>query len=259
MIPIPGPSYGGSALVPLESQKFTASGTFTPTYTGWYWVVGMPGGGGGGYDQGGGGSSGRPFAGWVWLTASVGVTVTIGAAGVGATANSAPGTSGGETIFGAYFRTVAAYVGLGGHYNGAGGPAGLGFTPGGKGYSSSEDGPSWGGSTASQNGAGTNLIDFIIAFTQSWTLSRGTGGSKGVPNNGGGGAGGLQVDADSVKGADTVPDNPANKAYGGVGYGGGGAGGDGAGAARNGSAGAPGVLLVEGPVSHPVYGENAAP
>ena len=90
----------------LNIQKFTASGTYTPTAGTNFVVVEIVGGGGGsGGAQGSGvgamSASGAPGAYALAKIASPGVqTITIGAGGAGASISSSGGSAGGSSSFG---------------------------------------------------------------------------------------------------------------------------------------------------------------
>lgn len=151
------------------------------------------GGGGGGKRSGsasasaaGGGGGGGISEGFVDVTPGASITVTVGAAGVGATAVNTAGTNGGASSFGAF---MSATGGLGG-----------GTTGGGAG------GTGTGGSFNSSTGPGQSGIN----FSNSAAADNGSSGA-------GGGAGGAGITFSS--GSSSLAGNPAT----GPGGGGGGA------------------------------------
>lgn len=106
----------------IESQEFTASGTYTPTAGMLYVIVEIVGGGGGGggaatsiagAQYGGGGGAGGTYSRRVLTAAQVGASqsVTIGAAGSAGSAGGGNGGTGGTTSFGSL---VTAPGGAGG-------------------------------------------------------------------------------------------------------------------------------------------------
>lgn len=118
--------------VTLTVQKFTASGTYTPTAGTTYAIVELVGGGGGGggcfaaaglFNLSAGGGAGA-YSRRVLTAAQIGAsqTVTIGAAGTGGAGTSTPGNggNGSDTSFGSL---VVAKGGLGGGAAGGGGLA----------------------------------------------------------------------------------------------------------------------------------------
>lgn len=201
----------------INTQRFTASGTYTPTPGTKWVVVEAVGGGGAGagfgatvagqWGVGGGGGSGA-YALGKFTTGFSGVTVTIGAAGV-ATVGSAGG-AGGTTSFGALLSAPG----------GAGAPIGLVFSAG----AANMINPGAGAAVPS----GANILGI-----------KGVNGAPGASGTtmaiGGAGAPGR-----FSPGADYTPHGATGNAA--TGYGGGGAGGSaaasaGATAGGNGSAG----------------------
>jgi hypothetical protein len=125
----------------VKTQKFTASGTYTPSAGMTFCVIECVGGGGGGggcgggasqsYTGGGGGSGG--YSRLTALAATIGASkaVTIGAAGTGGGAGANNGTIGGDTSVGALCIGKAGLGGICGSSalvpsGGDGGPPGTG-------------------------------------------------------------------------------------------------------------------------------------
>lgn len=185
----------------MAIQKFTASGTYTPTTGMVFAIVECVGGGGagggvtgaGGAAYGGGGGGGGGYARKLVTAAAVGAsqTVTIGAGGVGV-AGWSPGGSGGATSLGAL---CAANGGSGGgtaQSTAAGGPGGSGTI----------------GDVLGRGGAGATP-------QLGANVSAAVGGAGGSSMFGGGGVG--EVNATAGRGFN---------GYAAGGYGGGGAGAD---------------------------------
>lgn len=202
-------------------QVFTSSGTYTPT-TGTRKIVieAVGGGGGGGHGNAGGGQVAAAGGGGggeyvmhiLESPLAPSYPVTIGPGGAGGSSAANPGGAGGNTEFGAG-PVVRANGGFGGtgingqtsaNVGGGGGAGGSGGT----------------GAFRAPGNAGL--------YGQSWSSSIAFSGSGGSSCLGGGGAG--------------VRENTG--ANGGGTYGGGGGGACGGGSARNGAAGANGVLRI---------------
>lgn len=222
----------------LRSRVFTSSGTFVvPTGVSWLWVSQMAGGGGGSSQTGnqdgkGGGGSGEfchmlP----VPVVAGDSYSITVGAAGTGATGSPEVGANNGGT------STISGFSVLGGFKS----AQGSGQTFGGAGGGPNGGGGGTGGGTAGSAGA-----------AESPTCFGGTGGGAGGSNPGAvggqvigqytsvagivpsggtdpGGSGGASWLGDGGTGGDgNVSEDPANEGgVGGTGAGGGGAGADG--------------------------------
>lgn len=112
---------GGGGFVVLNSQVFTATGTYTPTASMSYCLVQMVGGGGGGggasIDGGavspaGSGGGGGLFASQIFSAATIGASkaVTIGAGGAGGVA-AADGVDGGTTSLGVLLSVAGGVKG----------------------------------------------------------------------------------------------------------------------------------------------------
>jgi hypothetical protein len=112
LLSVMGPTLFARSVAGTRTQIYSGPGTatFTPTVTGWHSVEVYGAGGGGcvysgaGETEGGGG--GGSAEGWVYLTAGVGVTVTVGAAGTNSAVPTTPGTTGGTSSFGAYMSAT---------------------------------------------------------------------------------------------------------------------------------------------------------
>ena len=200
----------------LQSQEFTASGTFNvPTNVTGVWVTGIGGGGGGGTRAsalgGGGGGSGEygqllPLN----VTSSGTLTITVGTGGAGAPATSgaADGSSGNNSVVGPY--TFLGGKGGDGASNGIGG-AGAGpnggaggtgnVSPGTMGTIESSSyfgggGGGGGGTTTTMNGTagcpGPGNLTGAAGGTNGSTQAGGGGGASSLYGLGGvGGNGGL--------------------------------------------------------------------
>jgi hypothetical protein len=220
-------SYYGSYTI----HTFTGSGTFTPSFTGQVEVLVVAGGGGGGNANdafweagGGGGAGGLLYASSYGVSAGTGITVTVGAGGVGGKGIANPRSgNGSNSVFGgltaigggggggAYYAATSGGSGGGGDaYYGAGSlgiPYGTGITgQGNRGGSgnliASLSGAGGGGGGAGAiggtgqssgnltGGAGGDGLPYSISgFT---TYYAGGGGGKTAGNgSGAGGAGGL--------------------------------------------------------------------
>ena len=126
---------------PYTIHTFTGSATFTPSFNGEVEVLVVAGGGGGGGSTaGGGGAGGLLYASSYGVQQGVGITVTVGAGGVGSRKSndgSPNNTNGGNSSFG-------GLTSLGGGYGFSGRPAGSrvansGGSGGGAGYYSGND------------------------------------------------------------------------------------------------------------------------
>lgn len=178
------------------------------------------GGGGGGGDGtpptgsalGGGAGGGGGFTKWTFPASAVAstVTVTLGAAGVGGTANGVAGTAGGNTLFGSY---LTAGGGGGGT---AGGVAGGGIVNGAKGYGTESYVDVTGGAGSAGTGAGVagNAGQFSAGgLAGSGPAPGGNGGAGSSPSGsvysagsaGGGGGGGGNAGNGGVGGAGGFP------------------------------------------------------
>lgn len=249
----------GGGAVSLKSQVFTASGTFTwPTNSDGSTVEvvtvtlqGSGSGGGRGANSSavarGGGASGEliykvPY----YRNGVTTTTVTINAAGLGATATSTNGLVGGTAVFGSLIAAggKAPATGTGGQGGGnLGGAGGTAASPGNTGNRPSSldiaqrggSGGGGGGNAAAANGG---------AGGDAQQNSGGAGGTSDV-NNGGGGGGGASFFGNGCKGGNAP--GVAGTAPGATDYGvGGGAGGGNTGGNQgNGSNGGPGLCIVE--------------
>lgn len=222
------PGTSGSGWIDPSSggvQRFTANGSFVvPAGVTTVYVSGAGGGGGGG---GGGGSSSSDYSGGgggggagrstikqaVTVTPGDTIVVAIGTGGnpgSSSTTTGSAGSAGGQTTFGSLITLAGGTGGSGG--NGSSGSGGAGGTPGGQ----------WGGDAQIANTGGNG----------------GSGGSGPFGTGGGGGRAG--------QGTGTV--SPGTPAFG---YGVGGAGGGGNYSTVSGrqggagTAGMPGILIVE--------------
>lgn len=186
-------SFAGPRMIQDSSYNYhicTTSGVFMPSFSGNVEVMVVAGGGGGGMDMGGGGGGGGYLTSASYaVTAGTGVTVTVGAGGVGGPSGGTAGnninhqywisaTQGGNSVFG-------SLTAIGGGY---GGSSYVGYTPN---YGNGGAGGSGGGSTGyvgngSTYGAGT--------------AGQGNRGGTGATyySGGGGGAGAQGTDAASA-------------------------------------------------------------
>lgn len=110
------------AAVTNRGGRFTSSGTYTPTVTGWHDILCHGGGGGSGgvkFSTGsgtirsGGGEAGEMVRMRVWLVKSTGYTYTVGAAGTAGAATPTSGGTGGNTSFVGPDFTITALGGAG--------------------------------------------------------------------------------------------------------------------------------------------------
>ncbi len=202
---------GGSPLPPPPPPPppptlFSASGTYTPDFTGTVTVTarGPSGGGGGGGSGigkgGGGGGGGGELAKTtgIAVTNGVPVTIVVGTKGTGGAAGSAGGAASGSS---SYDTTVVVAVRGGAGQTtattapGSGGPGGSGGTgtvthDGGAGGSGGSASPNQGGGGGGGGGAGTTGDGGTGSTGGNGTLSAGTGGPGGTGGTGSGGAGG---------------------------------------------------------------------
>lgn len=193
----------------INIQKFTASGTYTPTANMVYCIVECVGGGGGGGGclaganaaTGGGGGGGGEYARGVFTSTDIGVSqvVNVGIGGAGGAAGTNPGRAGSITTLGALITANGASGGTGATNNGAystGGNGGIGGT-GGDFHTNGAPGGSGGGfwSTFGNSSAGgLGGSTFFGGGAQSGAcpsngtdaLASGGGGSGGCVNSGGG-------------------------------------------------------------------------
>jgi len=204
------PPAGGAGISTVNVQKFTASGTYTPTASMKYCTIECFGGGGGGggcvYTSGnngigGGGASG----GYSRLTASAATigasqTVTIGTGGAAGAAAGGNGGAGGATSVGTLCVANGGGGGVGCDYlktcaGGAPGAAGtgdiaFGGAPGGAGYFM----------TGSLNvSVGSSAGGAILGGAPSRALNGGAG-IAGAANSGAGGSGGSPSATANVAG-----------------------------------------------------------
>ena len=226
----------------LESQDFTASGTWTvpsDIVGDVCWITAVAGGaGGGGADSqqadaggaGGGGGAGCLFMPVYLPSGTSSVSVTIGAAGTGGTATN-DGTDGGDTTFGSFVTLDHGSAGT--STSGSGGSMLGSLFPGSTAVPSDAPGafPGGVGQIGQGGAAGGDGGD-------SPYYSGGTGGAYSAPDGGGGGGGasllGPGGNGGSVSAAATSPAS---------GYGGGGGGGAEE-TNQTGAAGADGFLRV---------------
>jgi hypothetical protein len=206
----------------INTQVFTASGTYTPSSDLLYAIVEVVGGGGGGggstgnsaHGSAGAGGGGGGYARKVISAATIGAsqTVTIGAGGTaGASGNNIGGT-GGTTSFGALLSAT-------------GGGGGQGAPAISNPVAFSNGGPGGSGSGGDFNTDGDNGRSSSYGHTTGPVVASGAGGSSFF----GGGANGSTAE---------------NVGAGGASYGGGGAGGSSFTTSNTGGAGASGVVIV---------------
>lgn len=211
--------------VGLQSENFTGNDTFVVpagVTTVFYRICGAGGGGGGNVvgqnTGGGGGGGGQILEGSMAVTPAETLTITIGAAGTGATG---PATSGGNTSIAGLSGTITAY-------GGGGGSNGTGLTTGAWAAGAS---PAGGGAGGCGNGGGNCAGGAGAGAGGTGTSSLWSGGGGGCGNAGGGctgGAGGKSQYA--AGGAGSVASaNRSGGGGGGAGLGAGGKGGRGAG------------------------------
>ncbi len=195
-----------NAIAQSVTQRFPSSGTFVvPPGVTSITVKAWGAGGGGGErspnnaDAGGGGGGGGYAGGVMTVTPLSTITVTVGTGGVGAIANGANGTAGGNSIVTDGTSTVTATGGgfgtsvNGGGAGGAGGTATFAGTvasqvtrTGGAG-AGANTGANFGGGGG--GGAGDSGNGGAASGTTAGTAGTGSGGAGGGGSNGGGGAG----------------------------------------------------------------------
>lgn len=181
-------SFSGPNLAQRSAYSYhvcISSGTFTPSFTGTVEVLVVAGGGGGGMDMGGGGGGGGVLSSTTYsVTANTGITVTVGAGGVGAPAAGTPGnntyhqynisaTNGGNSVFG-------SLTSVGGGY---GGSSYFGYTPN-SGY----------GNTGGSGGGSSGYSDGGTGHNGAGTAGQGNAGGASLGqyySGGGGGAGAV--------------------------------------------------------------------
>ena len=218
----------GTGFTSLNVQKFTTSGTYTPTTNMLYCVAEVVGGGAGGASVSstyGGGGGGGAYVKGTYSSSTIGASqsVTIGAGG-------SAGSSGGNTSFGALITSNGGSGGSAAGLNGGAGGAG---------------GTGTGGSYAVSGTAGG--IGYV----------GGNGSLYGISGYGGQ-AGGLSGSAQLVFSNGNTNGNT------GVSYGGGGSGAVGAGAgSATGGSGAGGIIIVTEyvwsvPASLPVWSDQSS-
>jgi hypothetical protein len=226
--------YDGTDFVLLDSlpnphglQKFTSNGSFTvPSGVTTIYVSGCGGGGGGGGGGrkpttsefggggGGGGAGQHTIKQQLTVTPGESIAITIGGAGSGGVTNSGAsgniGTSGGNTVVGAYITLTGGTGGTGGGggvgeaggSGGAGYPAGSYGTDGTAGTGSSAQGSGNGGSGASSpfgGGGGAprstsaGSAGGIVGGNAGGYGGGGGGGSTGTGGTGGNGSAGIVI------------------------------------------------------------------
>jgi hypothetical protein len=257
---------------PYTVHTFTGSATFTPSFNGQVEVLVVAGGGGGGGGEsnanggggGGGGAGGLIYASSYGVSQGAGVTVTIGAGGVGSTNYNMDGSNGSNSVFGG-FTAIGGGGGSGeqsngGKNGGSGGGTGGDLSSGtegqgivgqgnpGGGIPNSRSGGAGGGAGASgsnptdRNGAsgGIGKAYSISGFSTYYAGGGGGGGSTNfsgvIPTSGIGGLGGGGNSSGLIGGTD----NPSTP---GVSYTGGGGGAARAGLTAGGNGGS-GIVIV---------------
>jgi hypothetical protein len=177
------PSSGGV----MQSQEFTASGTFTvPTGVKAVWLT-MVGGGGGGYGTGAtaaagsGGGAGELLEGQLVPTVpGAAITVTVGTGGTGGASGAHVGVDGGTTSFGPVWKVL----GGGGGQGTSAGPAGAGG--------------GIRGAAGGVSGGGAGILGTAETPTAFGGSSGGVGSAGGTGGAGGGSAGLLAGGAGGV-------------------------------------------------------------
>ena len=197
---------GGGGSITVNVQKFTASGTYTPTSGMRYCTIEVVGGGGGGggcaspssQTQGAGGGGSGGYSRVTVAAAAIGAskTVTIGAAGTAGTAAGGTGGSGGQTsvstlcvanggaggIGGNNTATTSLGGGLGGDLTGVVGDLTAAGNPG--------DAGNFRGDLSSTHSGGNGGASFFGGGGRGapWTSSSTVGGAASNYGAGGGGA-----------------------------------------------------------------------
>jgi hypothetical protein len=199
---------GGNAPTFL-TQTITASGTFTPPYSGNNAEVLVVGGGGGGGNSrgGGGGGGGVNYQTNVSITGGAGVAVVVGAGGGGGSGTGGDGGDGTQSSYGGTLYTAA-----GGGGGGGSGRAGRNGASGG-GASSNNATRNGGTGISGQGFRGGNQTG-ICTGNNCYGTGGGGAGATGIDANGVGSIGGNGI-ANSITGSSLT-------------YGGGGGGGNGA-------------------------------
>jgi hypothetical protein len=251
LIPI---NVGGASLTASVTATtvtvFDASGTFTPTVSGWYRVFLKGGGGGGSYNLGGAGGAGRFAYAVVWLVAGESYTVTIGAGGAGGPdGTTSTGEDGGSTSLAYGSITLISVLGgdgavitpsqIPGDGGSGGGSPGAGANDG-DGGAGGSDGGAGTSPKIPGSGQGTAVFSAAVSEFEATTISAGTPGSGTGSNGAGGGAAGVEVTGET-------PTDATDGTFGGGGGEGFGAGGGGGGSNSAGGNGSTGVIVIEGP------------
>lgn len=187
----------------VNIQKFTASGTYTPTANMLYCIIECGGGGGGGgavsgapnLSVTGGGGGGGSYSRKIATAATIGASqvVTIGPGGAGGAAGANPGSAGTDTSVGALCigkGGSGGAAGSGSSLIGAGGVGGVAGTgdetiPGGAGGAGNYQNNSTGGNVpsgyggASRFGGGGSAVGSLVSIAGSTPAGFGGGGSGG--------------------------------------------------------------------------------
>ena len=189
--PVPFTATGGTITTDglYTVHTFTSSGTFTPAIDGEVEYLVVAGGGGGGRETyyGSGGGAGGYLTATGFAVAATGLTVTIGAGGIGNSGGGSPytGTNGGNSVF----STITAIGGGGGVTQYQAGIVG-GSGSGGGGHSASVN--VGGAGTAGQGNAGGSFVNTGTQLGGSGGGGAGSAGSGNSGKNGGTGGAGLQ-------------------------------------------------------------------
>lgn len=197
----------------VQTQEFTASGTFTiptPDTVVHYGIMG--GGGGGGMilvagSAGGGGGSGAVATGTLsGGYAGTSVTVTIGDGGAGRTGSTGDGTTGGTTtlvVGGVTIASASGGAGGGSVHPGSGGAGGSSYFPAGysgnTGDAGETDGNDEGGDGAMSK---LNYIQYgeAVSKTDGGNGNNASGDNATIPGSGGGGGVGTGVGGNGAAG-----------------------------------------------------------